>query len=587
MEKPQIALLVSLNSKYEHENPAVWYLKAAYEQRKTQESLLKIQWKIIVLSKTINDDPDHIFAEIIERQPDVVAFSCYIWNRDETLRIASDIRSALPASILVAGGPEVSYGNGAEEYKNAGIDIILAGEGEEKFPDMLEAIACRRDLTAELLDNWGKVSPSLPAEKLVSPICDEYLSNLKGRIAYIESSRGCPFSCSYCLSSACKTMTYIPLERVFYELEQLVLSGAKVIKFVDRTFNLTDQRTLAIWEHLLKYADTPVVFHFEVAPDLLTGKQLELLSLMPLGLIQIEAGLQSVHTSTLHEIDRMMNVEQAITNMQKVLLTGNVHLHADLIAGLPGEDLVRFTESVNVLSRVMPHHLQIGFLKLLRGTKMWQDAKKYNFIERFYAPYEVIASDALPVYEMLKIKDLEETVERFYNSGRFLFVMQHLLKNTESAFSLYAQLSQFQKEKKLFHRAVSSDVLFQCMASFINNECSAKDREELMSLLRLDWVTSHKNPFLPDYLRTKTETDTLLVKTNWLEIAYGNDITVQVGSKSVKNRFYVEKWCFPVIKFRGMKLVNQWENHKSLYVIIDTRIIHRVLGRPEVILFYS
>ncbi len=588
-------ILVSLNTKYEHENPAVWYLKAAYEQRVKHRAIECIntnEWDVVVLSKTINDNPEHVFGEIIEHFPYVIAFSCYIWNRDATLRLISDLRSAMPNVIIVAGGPEVSYENGADDYKNAGVNIILAGEGEEKFPDMLEILACKNELTTELLNKWSKISPALPSEKLVSPICEEYLSSLKGRIAYIESSRGCPFSCSYCLSSACKTMTYIPLERVFLELEQLVLAGAKVIKFVDRTFNLSDNRTLQIWEHLLRYTETQIVFHFEVAPDLLTVKQIELLATMPIGLIQIEAGFQSVHISTLLEIDRVMNVNKALENMKKVLLSGNVHLHADLIAGLPGENIELFAESINALSAVMPHHLQLGFLKLLRGTKMWQGAKNYGYIERTYAPYEVIASDALPVLEMLQIKELEETIERFYNSGRFLFIMQYLLANTASAYALFTQLSNYQKQNKLFNRALSSDSLFRCMVAFVQDACKIEDKTKLMALLRLDWVASHKNPFLPEYLLMNTEL--LTIKTNWLEIAYGNDVAMLQGLKSLKNRFYSEKWeCswnesmneMHINTMRGIKQVFSNEADGEMYIIIDTKNIHPVLGRPEAVMF--
>ena len=455
-------LLVSLNAKFEHENPAAWYLKAICDRRGTDGC-----GDVAVLSRTINDSLSRTFGDIAERAPDVVGLSCYIWNRDVTLRLCADLRAVFPKLVLVAGGPEVSYADGGDDYLEAGVDFILAGEGEERFPELLELLSSGSRPDVGKVAEWRFAAAPLHPDRLTSPCCPEYLAALAGRIAYVESSRGCPYRCSYCLSSESFGMTLIPLERVFREVEQLVAAGVKVIKFVDRTFNLSEERTLRVWNHLRRYRDAGVVFHFEVAPDLLSVAQIALLGDLPAGLVQIEAGFQSANPETLARIGRGMDVEAALGHLRQVVAAGNVHVHADLIAGLPGEGLAQFAASFDRLASVHPHHLQLGFLKLLRGTGLWRDAEKWGYARRGYAPYEVLASSALSVMEMLRLKDVEETVERFANSGRFLLVMQWLIPRFHSPFALMEALVEKQRRMGLLGRAVSSDTLFRCMREFL------------------------------------------------------------------------------------------------------------------------
>jgi len=568
-------LIVSLNARYEHENPAPWYLKASCDARGGSCG------EVSVLSATINDEPNRVFAAVAQAMPDIAALSCYIWNRDLQLRLCADLHAAFPGMVLVVGGPEVSYGNGADDYLTAGAGYVLAGEGEARFPELLAVLARKETPSGVRIAEWQAIPSPLPAESLRSPCCAEYLARMKGRIAYIESSRGCPYRCAYCLSSESGGMTWIPLERVFQEIEQLVSAGAKVIKFVDRTFNLSEARTLAIWSHLPRYRDAGVVFHFEIAPDRLTAPMMTELASLPPGLVQIEAGIQSTHAGTLSRIDRSMDVRKALDSLEKVTARGNVHVHADLIAGLPGESLSEFAKSFDALAAVRPHHLQLGFLKLLRGTRLWRESEKWGYVYRQYAPYEVIASRAMTALDMLRLKEIEETVERFRNSGRFLLVLQWLSVPCPSEFTLYGQLADLQKEMGLLDRAVSSDTLFRCMKAFLG-KLTVPDAMYGLFLLRLDWICAHRNPFLPDWLSDGE--NRISAETNHLRAAYGEgDEKRGTDARTLKNRYHAV-FGVPEASIReGVRYAVGSSIGMPSILLIDTKDINPVTGRPDVV----
>ncbi len=584
-------LIVSMNAKFEHENPAPWYLKSACDARNG------VCGTVSVLSATINDEPGRIFSAVAQAAPDVVALSCYIWNRDLQLRLCADLRTAFPKLVLVVGGPEVSYADGPDDYLCAGADYVLAGEGETRFPDLLSILACGEVPETERLASWHTIPKPISPELLVSPCCPEYLERLRGRIAYVESSRGCPYRCAYCLSSESAGMTWIPLERVYRELEQLVSAGVKVIKFVDRTFNLSEARTLAVWSHIVQYRDRGVIFHFEVAPDRLSPAQINLLAELPAGLAQIEAGIQSTHKDTLCRIGRDMDVKKALENLAQVSSAGNVHVHADLIAGLPGEGFSALSESYDSLASVHPHQLQLGFLKLLRGTRLWREADQWGYARRAYAPYEVLASEVLSPLEMLRLKEIEETVERFRNSGRFLLLLQWLSRTIPSEFSLFCALADQQKKMGMLGRAVSSDSLFQCMKAFLEALTGGKDGTgdlfcgmeasgELsgyktgMDLLRLDWICAHRNPFLPDWLSGGEER--IPIETNHIRSAYGEgDGKRAVDARALRNRYHAVYGILPEGIRLGVRRLSGAGGETRWLLLVDTKETNPVTGRPD------
>ena len=572
-------LIVSVNAKYEHENPAPWYLKAACDARGG------VCGQVEVLVGTINDPPGQLFGRVVEQAPDVVGLSCYIWNRDIQLRLCGDLKAALPQLYVVIGGPEVSHADGGDAFLARGADVIVAGEGEKRFADLLEKVQqgiCPDDAPCAMLRRF---EPPLSAEALFSPCLPAYLEGIRGRIAYVEASRGCPYRCSYCLSSESTGLTLLPLCQVFGDVAALLAAGAKIVKFVDRTFNISDERTLEIWCHLLQYAEMGVTFHFEIAPDRLTEAQLCFLEAAPPGLFQVEAGIQSVHERTLNAISRVMDVDKALLSLARLHAAGTVHVHADLIAGLPGETPDMFADSFNRLYEAHPHQLQLGFLKLLRGTRIRREAALWGYVARSYAPYEVIASSTMSVRDMLRLKEIEQTVERFANSGRFLLTLQWLAGCFETPFALFSALADQQKRTGTLGRAVSSDVLFREMHAFATSD-TARD------LLRLDWICAHRNPFLPDWLGGGESSEP--TKTNDLLKAYGEQ---DLGKKSTKqtdshrrnlrNRYHVRTVTLPAEVREGIRLGVGLEaiepGDERVRVIVDTRRVHPVLDRPEVV----
>jgi radical SAM superfamily enzyme YgiQ (UPF0313 family) len=609
-------LIVSVNAKYEHENPAPWYLKAACDAR--GEGCGQVD----VLVGTINDPPGHLFGRVVAQAPDVVALSCYIWNRDIQLRLCGDLKAALPHVFVVIGGPEVSHADGGDAFLARGADVIVAGEGERRFADLLALLHRGERPDAPMLAAWRRIGPPLPAGALFSPCMPAYLADIGGRIAYVEASRGCPYRCSYCLSSESTGLTLLPLPQVFRDVAALLAAGARVIKFVDRTFNLTDERTLEIWHHLLAHREAGVTFHFEIAPDRLTEAQLRFLESAPSGLFQVEAGIQTVHGQTLQAISRVMDVDKALHALARLHAAGTVHVHADLIAGLPGETPEMFSDSFNRLYGARPHQLQLGFLKLLRGTRIRREAAQWGYVARTYAPYEVIATSTMAVADLLRLKEVEETVERFANSGRFLLTRQGLEGRFEPPFALFTALADQQKRSGTLGRAVSSEVLFGEMLAFVT-VVSGRERRlpgELtrrgaplaqpegesalvqpegegegvvaLDLLRLDWVCAHRNPFLPEWLGDRESSEP--AKTIDLMRAYGEqDLTKENPNqadsqrRNLRNRYHVRTVCLPGAVREGIRMGANPDvaapGERRIRVIVDIRRVHPVLGRPEVI----
>lgn len=481
-------LLVAINAKYEHEGLAVWYLNAACKHN-------GISAKVLQYSK--NDSAQKIWASLMEQQPDVIAFSCYIWNREQVLNLISDIKKAMPQMIVIVGGPEVSYEGAEIDFKRIGADFVIKGEGETIFPMLISALS-EGGLSGGI--SFFEAGNRCKEEMgYLSPFVPEYLNRIKNRIAYIESSRGCPYKCSYCLSSESHGLTFFPLEAIKDDIESLVNAGAKVIKFIDRSFNVNESHSLEIWDFIKRYADRRITFHFEVNPDRLTIAQIESLVSMPSGLVQIEAGIQSTNEHALNEVFRIMDVDAAIRNLKLLMKKGNVHIHTDLIAGLPYEGLDSFKESFNRVYEVGAHHLQLGFLKLLRGTRIRREAQKHGYKYRDYPPYEVIENQYLSSMDLLVLKGVEEVLDRTYNSGRFNYTLDYLISFFGSPFELYEQMAVFFKECDVLYQPMSAANIFKLTREFALR-FSDIDKIELDTVIAVDYACSVRNTVLPEFM---------------------------------------------------------------------------------------
>ncbi|NLP00644.1 MAG: B12-binding domain-containing radical SAM protein [Clostridiaceae bacterium] len=549
-------LLIAINAKFEHENLAVWCLNAA---------CLQADIRATVKQYSINDSMQRIWASIIEESPDVAAFSCYIWNRELVVKLISDLKKARPECTVIVGGPEVSYEDSENEFYSIGADFVIKGEGEEKFPLLLKALEEQNRIQAkEVLENAGACTK----RGYTSPYVDAYLERIKGRIAYIESSRGCPYRCSYCLSSESTGLEYYPFEMIKEDIEKLVSAKARVIKFVDRSFNVNEEHSLKIWDFIREFENERVTFHFEINPDILTKRQIDSLLSMPVGLVQLEAGIQSVNPKTLKEVSRVMKVQTAVENLKTLMSKGNLHIHVDLIAGLPYEDMDSFRESFNTIYQIGAHHLQLGFLKLLHGTRIRREADLHGYKYRDYPPYEVIENKYITSAEILEIKGIEEALDRTLNSGRFTHTLKYLENYFTEPFNLYKGFSEFLKSRGRLYQPVAAAKLFEYLREYAF-KIDGVNKLELDSFIALDYVCSIKNTVFPEFLNNSD------VKALDVRILF-EQIPEFVWKKEYRKRFMVLEGSFPDKKEGKITAV---ENR----MIVDTENIDPITQRASAI----
>ena len=439
-------LLVACNAKYIHSNLAVYDLQA-YASDYADHIVLK--------EYTINQQKDDIMRDIYLEHPDVVCVSCYIWNLSFVKELMADLIKILPGADFWAGGPEVSYD--AEKFltENSEFKGVMVGEGEETFkelagyyveknPQDLKDMTgiCYRDGDQIIHNGWRQIM-----DLSSIPFIYKDLSEFKNRIIYYESSRGCPFSCSYCLSSIDKKLRFRDTETVKKELQFFIDNKVPQVKFVDRTFNCKHDHAMAIWKYINEHDNGVTNFHFEISADLLREEELQEMSTMRPGLIQLEIGVQSKNPDTIKAIHRTMDFEKLKGIVDRIHSFGNIHQHLDLIAGLPYEDYDSFRHSFNDVYALKPQQLQLGFLKVLKGSHMMEMCREYGIVYKTQEPYEVLSTKWLDYDHVLKLKTVENMVEVYYNSGQFQNTLEYLENFFQDAFSIYERLGSFYMEK--------------------------------------------------------------------------------------------------------------------------------------------
>ena len=439
-------LLAACNAKYIHSNLAVYDLQA-YASDYADHIVLK--------EYTINQQKDDIMRDIYLEHPDVVCVSCYIWNLSFVKELMADLIKILPGADFWAGGPEVSYD--AEKFltENSEFKGVMVGEGEETFkelagyyveknPQDLKNMTgiCYRDGDQIIHNGWRQIM-----DLSSIPFIYKDLSEFKNRIIYYESSRGCPFSCSYCLSSIDKKLRFRDTETVKKELQFFIDNKVPQVKFVDRTFNCKHDHAMAIWKYINEHDNGVTNFHFEISADLLREEELQEMSTMRPGLIQLEIGVQSTNPDTIKAIHRTMDFEKLKGIVDRIHSFGNIHQHLDLIAGLPYEDYDSFRHSFNEVYALKPHQLQLGVLKVLKGSHMMEMCREYGIVYKTQEPYEVLSTKWLDYDHVLKLKTVENMVEVYYNSGQFQNTLEYLENFFQDAFSIYERLGSFYMEK--------------------------------------------------------------------------------------------------------------------------------------------
>ena len=438
-------LLAACNAKYIHSNLAVYDLRAFASEYKEH---------ILLGEYTINQTKDEILKEIYRSGAEVVCFSCYIWNISFVRELIFDLKKILPGTAFWVGGPEVSFD--AENFLKEMPQVtgVMVGEGEETFLELaryyiekkgtladIRGIAFREN--GEIFHNgWREV---MDLSRV--PFAYEQTEDFANRIIYYESSRGCPFSCSYCLSSIDKKLRFRNLELVKKELQFFLDKKVPQVKFVDRTFNCKHDHAMEIWKYILEHDNGVTNFHFEISADLLREEELELMSRMRPGLIQLEIGVQSTNPDTIRAIHRNMDLKKLEASVARVKSFGNIHQHLDLIAGLPCEDYESFRRSFEQVYRMKPDQLQLGFLKVLKGSSMYHEAQKYEILYKEKEPYEVLSTAWLSYEDILKLKMVESMVEVYYNSGQFRKTLSWIETFYQEMFSFYESLGAYYEEK--------------------------------------------------------------------------------------------------------------------------------------------
>lgn len=486
-----------LNSKYIHASLSPWCLLGGVRE------FCKTQVNAAVIESTINADLDD-FVESIGKA-DVYAFSCYIWNIEQTLYICSKLKEKSNCKIVL-GGPEVAYRAKDVLRDYDYIDFVLSGEGEFNFPKLVDAInnnllfsevdGLTYRQNDNVLSNPEKEYTTTPP----TPYSKEFFESLGGRICYIETSRGCPFRCAFCLSGRCSSLRFFDIETVKENIILLANSGTKTVKFVDRTFNANPRRANEILNFIKDNYGTKipkgVCFHFEIAGDILTVDTLDILSQMPTGAVQLEIGMQSFNEDTLSAINRKTDTKKLIKNIKTLLNFNNMHIHIDLIAGLTGEDMRSFKNSFNIGYNLRAHMLQMGFLKLLYGSDMRENGDKYPCEYSEKPPYEVTSTPWLAADEISMLKNCEDALERLYNSGRFLLTLEFLTEEIGiEPFDIFFNFGNAVNGNKL-----SLSLYTEKLFNFYKDKC---DSEILREKIVCDMLCCGAEKHIPDCLKIK------------------------------------------------------------------------------------
>lgn len=505
-------LLGAVNAKYIHSNLAVYCLKAYAEKYGDTSD------EISIGEYTINQQLDEILRDIYKRKPDMLCLSCYIWNLTYVEEICREIKKVMPQIIIWIGGPEVSYDGVKVLERLPEVDGVMKGEGEQTFCDLLHFYQDKtadglqnmkgivyREKTGQIVENeWRK---TMDLSKV--PFVYENMELFEHKIIYYETSRGCPFSCSYCLSSIDKCLRFRDLELVKKELQFFIDHKVPQVKFVDRTFNCKHDHAMTVWRYIKEHDNGITNFHFEVAADVLKDDEIELISDMRPGLIQLEIGVQSTNIDTITEIHRKMDFKKVVDIVTRINAGHNIHQHLDLIAGLPYEDLESFKQSFQDVYEVRPEQLQLGFLKVLKGSYMEKQKENYGLVYKDTPPYEVLYTKWLPYEDVLVLKKVEEMVEVYYNSSQFSNTLRLLEKEFDTAFALYDTLARFYEEKgydKVSHSRIARfEILYEFIQTITAEENLVLYKELLTYDLYLRENVKKRPDFAGDYTLQKDE----------------------------------------------------------------------------------
>lgn len=485
-------VVATLNAKYIHMNLAIRYLKAYAAP----------EYEVELAEYTIKDPPLQIVSDLFNRKPDVIGFSCYIWNIEETVKVIQICKKVMPDVKIILGGPEVSYDVEYWLRRLPEIDCIVMGEGEATFKELLSVIiegeSYENVAGICYLDN-GKVKINPPREKIdlrtmPSPFrFEEDIEQLPSRIVYIETSRGCPFNCQFCLSSIEIGVRFFNREKIKDDLRYLMANGAKTIKFIDRTFNISRSYAMEIFQFLIDEHVPGTVFQFEITADIMRPEVIKFLNKnAPEGLFRFEIGVQSTNDYTNELVKRRQDFEKLSRTVKMIKEGGKIVQHLDLIAGLPEEDYASFRKTFNDVFALRPEELQLGFLKLLRGTGLRIEAKRWNYQFMDYAPYEVLSNNRLSFSDIVRIKQVEDILEKYWNDHRMDTTIEYIVSNCfETPFDFFQEFGAYWDENGWAKIGHQLEDLFTRLHSFIKDK-NFPQASQIVSLMKYDYLMNHK-----------------------------------------------------------------------------------------------
>lgn len=560
-------VLTAINAKYIHSNLAVYSLRAYASPYKDE---------IEIAEYTINQQLDDILIDLYKKKPDILCFSCYIWNLTYVEELIREVKKIFPNLPIWVGGPEVSYDAKDVLARLPEVTGVMCGEGEETFLELLHfyytkegdlsqiAGIAYRDAEGNIHQNeWRKT-----IDLSTVPFVYQDMADFKNKIIYYESSRGCPFSCSYCLSSVDKCLRFRDLELVKKELQFFIDEEVPQVKFVDRTFNCKHDHAMEIWKYLMEHDKGITNFHFEVAADLLNEEEIQLIEKMRPGLIQLEIGVQSTREETIREIRRTMKFSEVARIVKRIQQRGNVHQHLDLIAGLPYEDLESFQKSFDDVYGLHPEQLQLGFLKVLKGSYMEEKKEDYGLVFKSKPPYEVLYTNWLSYEDVLTLKMVEEMVEVYYNSGQFSYTLRHLEKEYESPFMLYLELGKYYENHKLHLMSHSRITRYEILLDFIKS-LNTKKEEFYRELLTFDLYLRENVKNRPDFAGEYS------VSKEFLNLFYEEETQqhrylegyVQYDKRQLRKMTHIEQFRYDVLgqgEAKEVRILFDYENRNLL-----------------------
>ena len=579
-------LLTAINAKYIHSNPAIYSLRVHAGE--------ELQQHIELAEYTINQNFSDILADIYRRKPDVIGFSCYIWNITLVLELVEELSKIMPQMPIWLGGPEVSFDAPKLLERYPQLQGVMIGEGEETFKELLgyyvesadhlwtndpekQGLCGQRTSTMDLQKiaglclPEGYTAPRELADMSSLPFLYSDLEAFENKIIYYESSRGCPFRCSYCLSSIDKKVRLRDLNIVKKELQFFLDHKVKQVKFVDRTFNCNHTHAMEIWKYLSQHDNGITNFHFEVSADILNEEEIRLLNSMRPGLVQLEIGVQSTNPETIKAINRTMNVEK-LEGIVSAINTGhNVHQHLDLIAGLPHEDYATFARSFDRVYAMEPEQLQLGFLKVLKGSEMAERSEEYGICYRNKPPYEVLYTKWLSYEDVLRLKGVEEMVEMYYNSNQFRHTLAFLVKQFDSPFEMFEKMAAFYEREGYFTNSPARAYRYQVLLAFAA-EHKAEYTDIYKELLTYDMYLRENLKSRPEFAAELTPHKDV-IRNFYLQEESSYDILDQYKNydhKQMAKMTHMEPFRYPVWdKSLWMQVEDGAVSEDVQYVLFD------------------